>query len=419
MTTQAENDLLTSVGPRTPMGEFMRQYWIPAALSSELVADGAPVRLMLLGEKLVAFRDSNGKVGIFDHRCPHRCASLFFGRNEKGGIRCVYHGWKFDTDGNCLETPNIPAEYNITNKVKAAAYKVQERNGMIWVFLGKGEPPALPEIEPALLPEGEVDIGFMQRDCNWLQALEGDIDTSHYDFLHLGFNRPTDFAPNDPRRFGNLHRDPKIVVQKTDWGTMYGAYRPADPGETYWRVAHFLFPFLTLTPNRPIDKHISIRGWIPLDDHHTMTLRISRKQTRNEPTKEHYLPNTSDWLGRWRPVLNSSNDYMLDRDKQRNSSFTGIEGTHHQDQAVTESMGSITDRTWENLVTSDMPIAMTRNRILQAVKEYSKNGSMPQVATDPACYRRARGGFFVSPESQNWLEAYQEQVEAAQRVKAH
>ena len=187
MLTPEENELVTNTNKGAPMGELFRRFWIPVALAEEVPGpDCDPVRVRILGEDLILFKDSDGRPGLVDAYCPHRGAPMFYGRNEECGLRCVYHGWKFDTDGNCLETPNIPAEYNVTSKVKAVAYKVQERNGLVWVFLGKGEPPALPEIEPALLAEGEVDIGFMQRDCNWLQALEGDIDTSHLGFLHLG-----------------------------------------------------------------------------------------------------------------------------------------------------------------------------------------------------------------------------------------
>src|SRR5262245_50536770 len=186
MTTASEGQELTRVGPGTMMGDLMRCYWIPAALSSELVRDGAPVRLMLLGEKLIAFRDSAGRVGVMDHRCPHRCASLFLGRNEEGGLRCIYHGWKFDVAGNCLDMPSLPPP-GFKEKVKAKAYKVVERAGVVWVYMGsKAEAPPLPAFDILDMPEAEINVGFIQRDCNYLQALEGEIDTSHFGFLHAG-----------------------------------------------------------------------------------------------------------------------------------------------------------------------------------------------------------------------------------------
>jgi len=172
MTSQIENELLTRVGPGTPMGALMRQYWIPACLSSEVKADGDPLRLMLLGERLIAFRDSTGRVGVLDHRCPHRCASLFFGRNEEGGLRCVYHGWKYDVAGNCLDMPNLPADQDFRDKVKAKAYKVAERGGLIWVYMGEREvAPPPPALEAMLCPPDETNLLARQRECNWLQAL--------------------------------------------------------------------------------------------------------------------------------------------------------------------------------------------------------------------------------------------------------
>ena len=181
MTTASEGQELTRVGPGTPMGELMREYWLPAVKSSELVAGGDPVRLMLLGEKLIAFRDTTGRVGVMDHRCPHRCASLFYGRNEEGGMRCVYHGWKFAADGQCLEMPNLPPEQDFSAKVRAKAYQVTERAGVIWVYMGARDDGAADAGDRGDAAAGQrALLNFTQRECNWLQALEGDIDTSHF-----------------------------------------------------------------------------------------------------------------------------------------------------------------------------------------------------------------------------------------------
>src|SRR3974390_2468524 len=230
---------LTRVGPGTVMGELMRQYWIPAAISSELERDGSPMRLVLLGERLIAFRDSSGRVGVMDHRCPHRCASLFLGRNEENGIRCVYHGWKYDAAGNCVDMPNAPPHQDFKDKVKAKAYKVAERNGLVWVYMGaRKEAPPLPAIEASLLPAAELQISLVQRECNWLQALEGDIDTSHFGFLHTGSVQPEDVAPDSLMRWTVTNRAPEYHVTDTDYGTLYCAYRPAEPGQTYWRFAN-------------------------------------------------------------------------------------------------------------------------------------------------------------------------------------
>ncbi len=219
MVTREENELLTRVGPGTPMGELMRRYWIPAAMSTELAPDAAPTRLMLLGEQLLAFRDSSGRVGILDHACPHRCASLFFGRNEEGGLRCIYHGWKFDVEGNCLEMANVPPHQDFKSKIKAKAYKAVERNGLIWTYMGQGEPPELPQIEATLLAEGTATYNWMQRECNWLQVLEGDLDTSHTDFLHGGDVAPKSLSRPTIRGASRaINRSPEYEISEDRLG---------------------------------------------------------------------------------------------------------------------------------------------------------------------------------------------------------
>ena len=427
MTSQAENELLTRVGPGTPMGALMRQYWVPACLSSELVADGDPLRLMLLGERLIAFRDSAGRAGILDHRCPHRCASLFFGRNEEGGLRCVYHGWKFDTAGNCLEMPNLPADQDFRHKVKAKAYKVTERGGLVYVYMGEREvAPPLPALEAMLCPPEETSLTARQRECNWLQALEGDIDTSHFSFLHGGKVTVEDIDPDHLERFQFTDRAPRYHVKRTDWGTMYAAYRPAQAGYLYYRFGHFAMPFWALFPNGPLTDNVLVQGWVPMDDTHTMTFTFS--WTRKTPVLTlnkagaplpllarvtSTLPNTADWFGRWRAVANQSNDYLIDREAQRTISYTGIAGVFPQDSAVTEGMGDISDRTLENLAPSDLMIVMTRRRLLEAARTLRDEGTVPPLVDDPETGLDARSGDLIAPEDRPWLEAYEETLRQA------
>jgi len=422
MTSQTENQLLTEVGPGTAMGALMRQFWVPACLSSELLPDGDPLRLMLLGEKLIAFRDSVGRVGILDHRCPHRCASLFFGRNEKGGLSCVYHGWKFDTAGNCLAMPNLPPDQDFRHKVKAKAYAVAERNGLVYVYMGEREvAPPLPALEATLCPPDETDIYCAQRECNWLQALEGDIDTSHFSFLHTGKVEAEDIDPNHPDRFQLLDRAPNYHVRPTEWGTMYAGYRPAQSGHLYYRFAHFVMPFWTLFPNGPLTDNIIAQAWVPMDDTHTMSIMFSWKR-RTQPlsvTKTgepipylerttSTLPNTPGWFGRWVPVANQSNDYLIDRESQRTVSYSGIPSIFGQDSAVTESMGAISDRTLEHLAPSDRMIVMTRRRLLDAARALRDERTVPPLVDSPSIGGDARSGELIAPKSQPWLEAYEE-----------
>jgi phenylpropionate dioxygenase-like ring-hydroxylating dioxygenase large terminal subunit len=237
MITAAENELLTRVGRGTPMGQFIRQFWIPASLSSELVADGPQMRLMLLGEKLIAFRDTGGRVGIMDHRCPHRLSSLFLGLNEDHGIRCAYHGWKFDVDGNCLDQPNLPDKNKYPAGVKATAYKTIERGGLVFVYMGeRAVAPPLPEIDAITCEQpDDRNIALTQRDCNWLQALEGDIDTSHLGFLHAGHIDASKMDPKDAATYTVLNKAPRINVSEMPFGTMYSAQRDAMEGHEHER----------------------------------------------------------------------------------------------------------------------------------------------------------------------------------------
>jgi len=427
---------LTRVGPGTVMGEFMRQYWLPFARSFELDADGSPVRIMLLGEKLIAFRDSSGRVGLMDHRCPHRCASLFLGRNEEDGLRCIYHGWKFDVDGNCVDMPSVPAHQDFKDKVHAKAYKTFERNGLIWAYMGPREQaPPEPMIEATLLPEDEVDIVMVQRDCNWLQAIEGDVDTSHAGFLHNGSVEADVIGPDHPNWHVVHNRAPEYQVVETPFGTRYGAYRNAGvPGKKYWRVANFMFPIWSQQPAAAFSMHVHARGWVPLDDTHSMLIQIFWKEGRRVNGNEmgnlkmgngeyvklraghNYLPTTTDWLGRWRIAENESNDWGIDRELMRNNEhYSGIDNVHLQDQAVTESMGPITDHSFEHLAPSDQMIARTRRRLLRAARAFAEQGVTPPGVDDPEVFMGARSGNFIVDDSVDWQDAYREQVKNAVR----
>ena len=432
MTTNNEAADLTPIGPATIMGQLMRQYWIPAALSSELTTDGPPLRLTLLGEKLIAFRDSTGRVGVMDHRCPHRCASLFLGRNEASGIRCVYHGWKFDVEGKCVDMPNVPPHHDFKRKVNAKAYKVVERAGLVWVYMNSGAAaPPMPALEILLVPDDEVGVCCIQRDCNYLQALEGDIDTSHFSFLHAGHVDPDDVPQDHPIRHTVTVRAPEYHVADTPWGTQYAAYRSAGDGHTSWRFANFLFPFWTQQPQGEFAAHIHARAWVPLDDTHTMfyylwwkggTSGMARprpplkggKSIGGDGLDPAFLPNTTDWLGRWRLAANASNDWRIDREAQRsNTIYSGIQSIHLQDQAISESMGPITDHSFEHLAPSDHMITRTRRRLLIAARALRDNGVLPPGVEDAEVFRGARSGYLVSDDNSPWQELYVRQLAAA------
>jgi phthalate 4,5-dioxygenase len=438
MTTEIEGRELTQLGPGTVMGELMRQYWIPAALSSELVRGAAPLRLMLLGEKLIAFRDSAGRIGVMDHRCPHRCASLFLGRNEEGGIRCIYHGWKFDVAGNCVDMPSVPPDQDFKDKVKAKAYQALERGGLVWVYMGaRPQVPQLPALEILHVPDEEISMSLIQRDCNYLQALEGEIDTSHFGFLHAGHVDPNDVSEEEPLRHTVTVRAPEYHIVDTAWGTQYGAYRAAGPGLMYWRFANFLFPFWTQAPNGEFGSHVHARAWVPLDDSHTMFCFLWWKRgvssmTQPQPTLKDgtpiggagrgnkFLPNTTEWLGRWRLAANASNDWGIDRAAQRsNAIYSGIDGIHLQDQAITESMGPIADHRFEHLAPSDQMITRTRRRLLMAAHALRDRDLLPPGVEDPEVFRGARSGYFVSDDKSPWEEIYAKRLAASLRPPRH
>jgi phenylpropionate dioxygenase-like ring-hydroxylating dioxygenase large terminal subunit len=410
MLSREDNELLCRVGPGTPMGALMRQYWVPAALSSELPKpDCTPVRIRLLGENLIAFRTTSGAVGLIQNHCPHRGTSLFFGRNEDEGLRCVYHGWKFDLTGQCVDMPSEPAATDFKRKVKAVAYPCVERGGLVWAYMGpRSTPPPLPELEANMIPEGGLQI--YQRECNWVQALEGDIDTGHTVFLHLG-GMTADEAPEGSwARNALTHRALSYEVVDTDSGVMYGASRPSGPDQTYWRVANFLFPFWAMVPTGVLGLEIRARAWIPMDDEHTLALTIGRLPMRSAKVGRQTvgpvetLPNTSDWYGRFRAVANKNNDYFIDRDKQKTESYTGIDSIFLQDQMATESMGAIYDRTQERLGTSDMMVIRTRKRLIDAARALRDRGEVPPGVDQPGVYAIRSGGA-VLPRTANWLEA--------------
>ena len=278
MLSKEDNEFACRVGPGTPMGELFRRFWLPAMLADELPkADCPPVRLRLLGEDLVAFRDSNDKIGVVEAHCPHRGASLYFGRNEECGIRCVYHGWKFDVDGNCVDMPSEPAESNFKDKIYITAYPTAFHGGLIWVYMGPKHLHAeLPRLEWTQVPDSHRSVSKWYQETNYLQGYEGDIDSSHASFLHTyldpAASPSNDGSAIDPR-LKALDRAPKIIVNDTDYGFRYGARRTIGEGTYNWRVTQALLPTYSLIPF--IRFPAGGRAWIPVDDNRTMTFYIS------------------------------------------------------------------------------------------------------------------------------------------------
>ncbi len=413
MLSASENETFCRVGPGTPMGNLMRQYWLPVLTSDDLDPDGSPRRVRLLGENLVAFRTATGKVGLMDHMCPHRGASLFYGRNEEEGIRCIYHGWKFDVTGACVDQPGEPEEHNFKSRVAVKAYPCLERNGVIWTYMGtRKTPPPLPCVE-ANLQQKPPRVDRTLRYCNWLQALEGDIDTVHSEYLHGPAK--VDVSTVAPgagyHSYRNRLRDKlKFAVKETDYGVSYGAYRPAEPGTNYCRIAHFLFPCFTMAPSRAIGACLTMTMWVPADDEHMIKWMLTfpdlGDRSRDPDYYPEYLPDTTDWLGRFRPVPAALNDYLIDRDNQKSVGYSGIRGIPMQDTCVTESMGPIMDRTKEHLGVTDAAIIRTRRRLLEAIRTLEDRGEAPAV-DKPELYA-TRSGWCILPSDVDWWEGSEE-----------
>jgi phthalate 4,5-dioxygenase len=423
MLSTAENEYLCRVGPGTPMGNLMRQYWLPAIRSDELPEpDGAQLRVKLLGEQLIGFRATSGEVGLIQNNCPHRGASLFFGRNEEAGLRCVYHGWKFDTSGACVDMPNEPAESDFKQKVKAVAYPTKERNGIIWAYMGpRQDPPPLPDFEANMLDNHDTVVSILHRPCNWMQGWEGEMDTVHQAFLHAGATRVDDTRPGTFDYFIARTPAPRFAVIDTPYGTSYGAYRPATEDTYYWRIAHMLFPFYAMIPAGMMGQQTRFAAYVPMDDEHTLHWEITTglidpeklppeargsEGRRPQPrAQSEYLPATTDWYGRFNLIQSMANDYLIDRQAQRaRTSYTGIPGIRQQDMAVTESMGPIFDRTSEHLGTTDALIIRTRRRMINAARALDEQGQVPPGVDSPELYRQRSGGVLL-PREVNWWDA--------------
>jgi len=409
MLTHEANQQLTRIGPGTLMGALMRGYWLPLLFSHELAADGEPQRVRLLGEDLIAYRDSNGAVGVIAGACPHRGASLFFGRNEEGGLRCVYHGWKFDTAGSCVDMPNEPAESNFKHKIRATAYKAVDFGGVIFCYMGPDQatPPGLPQFEWALVPENQRHLQYHGiRQCNWMQALEGDIDTSHLYFLHGRLNA------QDPPAYGVFHKDksPRLEVMDTEYGVLYGARREEAPGEAYWRTTQFMFPIFVFFPAQE-DGTVPGHIWVPLDDEHTMQWgvqwhpfkEIANRGPRDGLGKHKAYQHGAMFANAW-PEAERQNDFLMDREEQRTKNYTGISTIPLQDAAMTVGMGAIMDRTKEHLATSDAMIISVRRRLIRAAQALAEHGKTPPCIETPELYK-VRSCSVTLPAGLDWREA--------------
>jgi phthalate 4,5-dioxygenase oxygenase subunit len=416
MLRKEQSDLLTQTGPGTPTGTLFRSYWIPALLASELPDnDYPPVRVKLLSERLLAFRDSQGRLGLIDEFCAHRGVSLWFGRNEEDGLRCPYHGWKYDYTGQCIEVPSEPVESGFCKKIKLKSYPLVERGGVLWTYMGPaGQQPPLPEWEFAQVPPEQSFTSKRIQESNWLQAMEGGIDSSHVSFLHRGeLNTDPLFRGAKANQYNLRDSRPVFEVVESAGGLLIGARREADDGNYYWRITQWVMPSFTMIPprgNHPIHGHF----WIPIDnescwawsfDYHPMrALTAEEVKAMREGKGIHvkYEPGT------FRPLANKDNDYLIDREAQKaGRTFSGVEGIAMQDASLQESMGPIVDRAKENLVSTDNGIIMARHRLLRTIKAMRDGKTMTPPGVDVA-HQRVRSAAVVLPPDKSFIDAAKE-----------
>lgn len=423
MLRREQNELLVRTGPGTPMGDLFRCYWMPALLAEELPEDDCPpVRVKLLSERLIAFRDSEGRMGLIDEFCAHRGVSLWFGRNEDCGLRCPYHGWKYDVTGQCVDVPSEPVESGFAKRIKLKSYPLIEKGGVLWTYMGPPErQPPEPAFEFCTVPLEQSYMSKRLQESNWLQAMEGGIDSSHVSFLHRG---DLDTDPLNKGSRGNRYNFsdmmPVFEVVESPGGLYIGVRRNAEDDQYYWRITPWVMPCYTGVPPRgdhPMHGHF----WVPIDDENCWAWSYDYHPTRALTTEEraHMKDGASIHVkyepGTYRPIGNKDNDYLMDRAAQKSGkSFSGIEGIAIQDAALQESMGPICDRTKENLVGTDNGIIMARNRLLRAARALTEKGILPP-GVDPE-HQRVRQAALLLKRDQHFRDGAKEALVAREGV---
>ncbi len=426
--TKEENDWLTKVGPGTLMGNLFRQYWIPVTPAADLVEPGGrPIRVKLLGEDLVLFRTGAGQLGLIGAYCPHRLAPLFFGRAEEDGLRCPYHGWKFDRIGNCIAMPNIPPEQQFMDKIHHPGYPCTEHGGIIWAYMRPAKQlPQLPDLECLRVPDGDRDYRLFYQECNYLQVLEGGIDPTHVMWLHSPYDLSDEQLTAEQQPAQHLvanrsgSRTPMdIEIADNAGGFTYGAKRAVGEGKSLWRVNQFILPFYTMPPG---GDQKQARAYIPVDDescvkwqikwYPSQTVKESSKESVRAPfAEEVYDPATNSVaFGHVRTKAKRSNDYLMNWHVHQTRRF-GIAGVNLQDVCVTENEGPtpILDRTKENLCLGDLSVIKARWMLLDAAHALRQNGTIPIGARDPSVYR-VRGTSTVVADNVDWLQGVRESI---------
>ena len=418
MLSSADNELLTRTGAGTAMGEYFRRYWLPVALSSEIAQpDSPPIRVKVMGEDLLAFRDTQGRVGLIEPHCAHRGANLFFGRNEDCGIRCIYHGWKYDVAGKCVDMPNVEPGAAYHGKISIKAYPTREFGEMVWAYMGpmRGprehieRMPEVPQLEYGMLPASHRYVTKRLQACNWAHSMDGALDTAHFSFLHmpspkLASNENLTVAA-DEKRLRWLRNDPlpRFTVLDHDVGFVVGGARRADGKELYWRITQFMLPSHSVTPSAMPGEVYYGYSWVPVDDESCWIYIYGWHPDRPISAEERAKFDQGGFgqfaeLGPgYVPLRNRSNDYLIDREEQKHRSFTGVRGIAEQDAMAQESQGLIADRTREHLTPTDVAIVRFRRLMLGEARAL-REGREPAAAQRHECYRLRSGGAVLSSD---------------------
>ena len=414
MLSKEDNELITQTNPGTPAGNLMRRYWIPALLSEEIPApDCAPVQVKMLGEELVAFRDTQGRIGLIGEHCAHRGTSLFFGRNEECGLRCVYHGWKYDVDGNVLDTPAEPGGSDFGKKLHHTAYPTHEANGVIYAYLGPRQKlPLFPIYEWIQVPLEFTYVTKCLLECNYLQGLEGECDSSHLSFLHRAFNRDG----NQP--LYQADSSPVYDTEDTDFGVRLIATRQASDKQQYVRLSSFVMPVYGCVPAGrgagELDGY-EIHTYVPADDTHCwrydMGFRRSRAVQEDEVHRRKQI--NPDYTR----IRNARNNYLQDRQVQKTETFTGIQDFLNHDACATESMGAIFDRSKEHLGASDKAVIAVRKYLLATIKQLQQGKEPPHVVYDAEhnWFPHVDCFAYLLPEKVTWQQHFDYLTAAAQK----
>jgi phthalate 4,5-dioxygenase oxygenase subunit len=415
MLTAEENDLLCRVEGDAPMGQLMRRHWVPVCMTEEVAeADGAPARARVLGEDLVVFRDSDGRVGVLGEYCPHRGASLVLARNEECGLRCLYHGWKFDVEGNVTEMFSEPVESGLAGKVRHKAYPAREAGGFVWIYMGPAD--EMPEFQPpawAPSPAAKISIVKMHVAANWAQTLEGGIDSAHSSSLHSTDMPPARVAGATstgkvwPRP--STDRAPRLQVQRTAFGFRYAAIRrPIQNSGThdYVRITVFVAPFTSLIPPNNV-HNLSLLN-IPIDDTNTYLYMMAwAEDDKAGIEQEAWRKFCGAQVGidldpQYRKLRNKENNYLQDRSAMKLGDFTGIRGFPNQDIAMWETMGSIMDRSKERLGASDLAIVEFRRIMVDAARRMQEGGPAIGLAFPRIPQVKLRSYEGIVPKSTDW-----------------